>query len=322
MKAIKRDLNIGGKPRSGNRVAKYGWKILMMVIMICCLESNAQNKNKVVSITGTQFTYPLIEKWIAEYAKINPGLKFNLIKDQENSDNGDLKVIAHTPDKGEIASNKTLIDVGRFAILPITSGKNPSFSKEFKKGVKLNGLKAIFMKGEADYNSAEGKEKEPEFTVYSKTPQSCVAKVISAYLGSPSEDLKGIFVTGDDKFLITSLLEDSTGVSYSNLGYIYDLKNRNPLIGIKILPIDLNNNGRLDKEEQIYGNLDEVITYLENSRSTSIPTDHVSFVTDGKILNPDIQDFLSWVKTSGQEFNHQYGFLYNNSAKNIALTQK
>ena len=322
MKTFKRLMNVVERPRSGNRVANCGWNILMLMIMICCLESNAKNKNKVVTITGTQFTYPLIERWIAEYAKINPGLRFNLIKDQENSDKGDLKVIAHTPEKGEISSNKSTVDVGRFAILPITSGKNPSFSKEFKKGVKLNGLKAIFMKEETDFNSEEGKAKEPEFTVYSKTPQSCVAKVISAYLGSPSEDLKGIFVTGDDMFLITSLLEDSTGVSYSSLGYIYDLKNRNPLSGIKILPIDLNNNGRLDKEEQIYGNLDEVITFLENSSSTSIPTDHVNFVTDDKTLNSEIQDFLSWVKTSGQEFNHQYGFLYNNSAKNIALTQK
>jgi len=323
MKAFERHLEGGRRNHKSNRVAKTGRNILIAGLMMCCLQSNAQNKDQVISITGTQFTYPLIKRWISEYAKINPELKFKLINDQENSDKADLKIIAHTPEKGEIADNKTLTRVGRFAILPITNEKNQSFAKEFKRGVKQDGLKAIFMKDGGELNSEEKKAtKEPEYTVYTKTPQSCAAKVISSYLGYPSDDLNGIYVTGDDSYLITSLLEDSTGVSYNNLGLIYDLNKRIPINGIKILPIDLNNNGRIDKEEQIYGNLDQVITYLEGSKSASIPTDNLSFITDEKQTNPEIVVFLNWVKASGQEFNHQYGFLNTTALKNSDLTQK
>jgi len=322
MKTFERHLEDGIRNHNSNRVAKTGRNILIAGFIMCCLQLNAQNKDQVISITGTQFTYPLIKRWITEYTKINPELKFKLISDQENNDKADLKIIAHTPEKGEIADNKTLTRVGRFAILPITNVKNQSFTKEFKRGVKQDGLKAIFIKDGGDLNPEEKKDKAPEYTVYTKTPQSCAAKVISSYLGYPSDDLNGIYVTGDDSYLITSLLEDSTGVSYNNLGLIYDLDKRVPVKGIKILPIDLNNNGRLDKEEQIYGNLDQVITYLEDSKGNAIPTANVSFITDEKQSNPAITNFLSWVKAFGQEFNHQYGFLNNTNSKNIALTQK
>ena len=322
MKAIKR---ISGQETAicnSYQMARTGRNILMALCLMCCFQLNGQIKDHVITISGTQFTYPLIKRWISEYSKVNPLVKVRLVSETDNGDKTDLKIIAHAPDKGEIAENKIVVKVGRFAILPITSENNPSFSKEFKKGVKQEALKAIFIKEENDIKTEDGKTKEPVYTVYTKTPQSCAARVISAYLGSPSEDLNGIFVSGDDNYLITSLREDSTGVSYNNLGLIYDLEKRLPVSGIKILPIDLNNNGRLDIEEQIYGNLDQVIAFLEGQGSSSIPTANVSFITDGKPSNPEITNFLDWVKDYGQEYNHQYGFLNNPNSKNSPLTQK
>ena len=322
MKTFERHLEGGKRNHNSSRVAKASRNILIAGLMMCCLQSNAQSKDQVISITGTQFTYPLINRWISEYSKVNPELKFKLISSQGNNDKADLKIIAHKPEKGEIDDNKTLTKVGRFAILPIANEKNQSFVKEFKKGVKQDGLKAIFMKDGSNLNPEERKGREPEYTVYTKTPQSCAAKVISSYLGYPSDELSGIYVTGDDSYLITSLLEDSTGVSYNNLGLIYDLDKRVPVSGIKVLPIDLNNNGRLDKDEQIYSDLDHVITYLEVSKSTAIPVADISFITDEKQSNPEISNFLSWIEVFGQEFNHQYGFLTNPNSKNSTLTQK
>ena len=100
MNTFKTHLNSGERSHTGNRVAKTGRNILVAGLMMCCLLSNAQNKDQVISITGTQFTYPLIKRWISEYAKINPELKIKLIIDQDNNYKADLKIIAHTPEKG------------------------------------------------------------------------------------------------------------------------------------------------------------------------------------------------------------------------------
>jgi ABC-type phosphate transport system substrate-binding protein len=310
METVKRKSNISGTSRYLKPVEKMGKGMLVIMAVMCFMQANAQEKKQVITINGTSFAYPLIERWISEYSKIKPDLDFRLIRNQENTGQADLNVIAYTPDGKEAEENKTLVRVGRYAVLPITNEKNPSFSREFKKGIGQKGLKSIFLKSDWEEDGLEKENAgEPAYTVYTKTPQSHTAKLISSYLGKPAEELQGVYVTGDDKYLITSVLEDSTGVTYNNLGLIYDLKKRTPVEGIKILPIDLNNNGRLDKEEQIYGNLDQVLAFLENSKKAQVPTDYVSFVTDLKSSNPEVADFINWVRESGQEYNHQYGFL-------------
>ena len=118
------------------------------------------------------------------------------------------------------------------------------------------------------------------------------------------------------------MLNDSTAITYSNLGLIYDLDNRTPLAGLKILPIDLDNNGRLKKEELIYDNLDQVITFLESTKNNTIPVDNFSFSYNSKNNNPAVADFVNWVTIAGQQFNHQFGFLKTDDDKSHSLTQK
>lgn len=323
METFKRKSNISGASRYLNPVEKMGKGMLVIMAAMCFMQANAQEKKQVITINGISFAHPLIERWISEYSKIKPDLGFRLIRNQENTGQIDLNVIDYTPDGKEAGKNKSLVRVGRYAVLPITNEKNPSFSKEFKKGIGQKGLKSIFLKSDWKEDELEKENAgEPAYTVYTKTPQSHTAKLISGYLGKPDEELQGVYVTGDDKYLITSVLEDSTGVTYNNLGLIYDLEKRTPLEGIKILPIDLNDNGRLDKEEQIYGNLDQVLASLENSKKAQVPTDYVSFVTDLKASNPEVADFINWVRESGQEYNHQYGFLSIQASSYNSLSLK
>ena len=184
MKAFERHLEGGERNHQSNRVAKLGGNILMAVFMMCCLQSNAQSKDQVISITGTQFTYPLIKRWIIEYSKINPDLKFRLVNDQENYDKVDLKIIAHTPEKGRNNRQQNAHKSGVvMPFCPLQTSITNCFRMSLKKGVKHDRLKAIFMKEED--NLEVEKVKEPEYTVYTKTPQSCVARVISSYLGRP-----------------------------------------------------------------------------------------------------------------------------------------
>lgn len=219
--------------------------------------------------------------------------------------------------------DKESVNIARLAILPVVNEKNLSFSKELKKGVKPEELKQIFLKNDEESDeSGKGKKSEPTYTVYTKTPQSGLAIAISSFLGKSAEDLNGVYVTGEDKYLIMSVLEDTTGVTYNNLGLIYDLSKRTVISGIKVLPIDLNSNGKLDKEEQIYDNLDQVLTFLESSKKASVPIEYLSLTSNKNSSNLEKQNFVKWVKENGQEFNHQYGFLNTGTPQNLSLKQE
>ena len=302
-------------------VSEYvGKATLVMAIMVICISLQAQNTNKTITIAGSKFANPLIEKWVSEYSKANSGVTIKFVKNTEQSE---LALTVNTPSQGDEKSAAKLVNVGRVAVLPVANEKNTLFGKQFKNGIKQEEFKNIFLGIVTDeFDSEQKSTTEPLYTVYSQTPQSATAKVLIDHFGKSVTELAGILVTGDDKYLIESVLSDSTGVSYGNLSLIYDLNNREPLKGIKILPIDPDNSGRLKKEELVYSNLDQLITFLESSKNKAIPSEEISFSFNKKNSNPLVEDFVNWVKISGQQFNHQYGFLKTSDDKDPALTQK
>lgn len=291
--------------------------LVIFASLFCSLSLQAQKANQTITISGAQFADPLIKKWTSEYAKVNPGVTFKFVKNAEQNVVNDLNLTVSKSGKNEKGEIENHVIVGRLAVLPIANVHNTHVSKQMKNGVRQEELKKIFLQPDLEEEQTE----EALYTVYTQTPQSVTANVLSDHFGKPASELIGVTVTGEDKYLIESLLNDSTGVTYSNLGLIYDLTNRAPLAGLKILPIDLDNNGRLKKEELIYDNLDQVITFLESTKNSTIPIDDFSFSYNSKNNNPVVADFVNWVTISGQQFNHQFGFLKSVDEKNRALTQ-
>ena len=70
-----------------------------------------------ITVTGTKFTYPLIEKWIAEYSKINSGVKIRLVQKPTGSQTADLTIIAHQPANEELNGDHDIIYTARYALL-------------------------------------------------------------------------------------------------------------------------------------------------------------------------------------------------------------
>ena len=276
-------------------VSEYvGKATLVMAIMAICISIQAQNSSKTITIAGSKFANPLIEKWASEYSKANSGVTIKFVKNTEQSE---LALTVNTPSQSDEKSAAKLVNVGRVAVLPVANEKNTLFGKQFKNGIKQEEFKNIFLGIVTDeFDSEQKKTSEPLYTVYSQTPQAATAKVLIDHFGKSVTELAGILVTGDDKYLIESVLSDSTGVSYGNLSLIYDLNNRAPLKGIKILPIDPDNSGRLKKEELVYSNLDQLITFLESSKNKAIPSEEISFSFNKKNSSPLVEDFVNWVK--------------------------
>ena len=302
----------------------WGNYLIITTLMLCFLNSKAQNVKQVITISGAQFTNLLIEKWTNEYSRVNSDITFKFVKSSTKNRPTDLKLTVNPSGKSDVGINENLVNVGRLAVLPVTNEKNTLFTKQLKNGIKQEELKNIFLHNEVSLISDGDKIRkgEPLYTVYTQTPQSVTVKVLVNHFGLSTTELNGIVVTGDDKYLIESVLEDSTGVTFSNLGLIYDLTNRTPLRGIKIIPINLDNSGRLNKEALIYDNLDHLIIFLESSLNKTIPTEDICLSYNSKNNNPIVTDFVNWVTISGQQYNRQFGFLKTVDDKVRAFTQK
>lgn len=310
------------KTRNTLSIGLYKLTATVFLVFSIALQLSASDQNNQINIRVEKSLAPLAEGWIHEFIKKNPEIKINLI-DQESNVSQAIRLFEHYGENHNSSANEVAYLVGQQAILPVINELNPYFAKEFRRGIRQNQLKEIFFNEETDWLFEEEKKKEPEYEIYTPVPQSFSAEAFAGFFDINSSELKGIYVSGDDSHILSALLQDPAGITYSKLSLIYDPQTREPINGIRILPVDLNNNGRLDKNELIFENLDQVIQFTSHSRKPLLPTIQISLATQKEDLaNPVINHFINWVISEGQKVNIQLGYFSHGDISPEELTQK
>jgi len=267
-----------------------------------------------VYISGTKFTYPLIEKWIAEYSKINPTANIRLAS-KNSTQAAELNIIAHRPGEKELQADQEIIYAGKYALLPVTNNHNPNLPLFAKKGLSKKEIDKLFFEV-IDFDSDEPVEKSKfQATIYARDNKACTSNALAGYFGHQSSEIRGKKVFGDDIYLLSALKKDSIGISYNTLSYVYDTNSRNLKSGLAILPVDL----RKDAKVILNGTLDDVLSALETTKVETIPVERIGFVLSQQSARKEVTAFLKWVLSEGQQFNHEFGFLTLD--KNLAAEQ-
>jgi phosphate transport system substrate-binding protein len=287
---------------------------LLLTVALPVIGFSQTKPSEKVLISGTKFTYPLVEKWIGEFKQAHPEVEIALLP-KGSTEKATLAINAYKIPKEQLKENFDYINISRYALLPITNAHNPLNEDYLKKGLKESDVKSIFFENPDDLVSEQknSKSKKNAFapTIYTREQKSCAPITFANHFGFNQEDIQGKGITGDDKFLIQAVKKDSSGITYNNLGFIYDLNSRKVIDGISVIPFDLNENGKLETDENFYGSLDDVIKNLENSKTSVIPVEYVtmSFPKETVVQNAAAKLFLDYILSQGQQHNHQFGFL-------------
>ncbi|MES2731149.1 MAG: hypothetical protein V4714_05350 [Bacteroidota bacterium] len=286
--------------------------ILLLTAALPVIGFSQAQPNEKVLITGTRFTYPLVEKWISEFKQAHPGIEIGLLP-KGSAESATLSINAYKIPKEKLKENFDYINIGRYVLLPIANSNNPLNQDFQKKGLKESEAKKLFFEEADAYLNEPKKEKKNAFvpTIYTREQKSCAPTAFANHFGFQQENITGKSITGDDRFLIQAIKKDSSGITYNNLGFIYDLSSRKVIEGIAVVPFDLNDNGKLDASENFYSSLDDVIKSVESAKPNAIPVENVtiSFSKETAASNPNLKLFLDFVLNQGQQFNHQFGFL-------------
>jgi len=261
-----------------------------------------KRENKVINITGTRFFYPLVEKWAEEFKKEHPDVEIVVKFGLQNSDISmtGTPVDKENPDKGKYTV------VSKFAVVPIINEHNPAWTELQKKGLSETDFEKIYFRGDQQQNNFATNSGIVPIRVY--TRGACASATFSRHFGKQINDLANLDTKiADDNVLLQNVLNDSLGVAYNNLGFVYDLRTRKQKPGIKVVPVDLNGNGKIDSDENFYDNLDQLIKKLETAHVALPPVGKMVFVY--KEDKPEVKDFVNWIETKGQQYNHSFGFL-------------
>lgn len=270
-----------------------------------------------ISISGAFALYPMVIRWSEEYKKINPGVRFDISaggagKGISDALNGmvDIGMVSREIYPDEIKKGAFPIAVAKDAVVPVISEQNPQLAEILAKGLSKNAGANIWVNGRSTtWSQAAGTKKALPIHVYTRSDACGAAEIWAKFFGKKQEDLLGVGVFGDPG-LAMAVRKDPLGIGYNNIGYAYDATTRKQLPGLRVLPVDLNDNGKIDPDEDFYTSMNDLITAISTGKYPSPPARELYFVIKGNpAANKVLSDFVRWVLTDGQKFINEAGYI-------------
>lgn len=282
--------------------------MLLALIVLHASGQVTRQSNEIV-ITGARFTYPLFEKWIADYRDANPSVTIR-IEPRTSVDPEQYDILIEAFEhEGLIKDDREYLYLGRYAVIPVANASSTFAKKYAADGLTTAKVKQIFFHDIYASKDEESRVSE-NFSLYTRLQKAGAPKTFARHFGFDQQNITGKSIAGADEHLIRAILKDTLGVSYSIPSLIYDLSSRKPLKGLSVLPLDADGNGRVSKDEKTYENLDEVLARIESGDNVqNIPTEyfHISIRKHGP--RPEALKFLNWIIENSQDDLHQFGFL-------------
>jgi phosphate transport system substrate-binding protein len=269
-----------------------------------------------ISISGAFALYPMVIKWAEEFKKRNPQVKIDI--SAGGAGKGVTDALAKIVDIGmvsrdlnpeELKKGAFTIAVTKDAVVAVISASNPQLNDILAHGLKKDAANNIWVTGKTKtWAQAAGIKSNAPIRVYTRSDAAGAADSWAKYFGKRQEDLLGVGVFGDPG-LAQAVKKDPLGIGYNNIGYVYDARTKQPNPGIRVLPLDLNNNGKIDPDENFYNTLDEIVKAIATGKYPSPPARDLYFVTSGKPQKKELVEFIKWVLTDGQKYVHDAGFI-------------
>jgi phosphate transport system substrate-binding protein len=269
-----------------------------------------------ISISGAFALYPLVVKWAEEFKKLHPGVKFDISAGGAGkgmtdalSKMVDIGLVSREINPEELKKGAFAIAVTKDAVVPTVSAANPNIKDILAIGIDREAAISIYLTGKAKtWGQVLGTKSAVPIRIYTRSDACGAGETWAKYLGIKQEDLLGVGVFGDPG-LAQAVTKDPSGIAYNNIGYAYDAKTKKPNPGIKVLPIDINNNGKIDPDEDFYGTLDQLVNAIAAGKYPSPPARDLYFVTAGKPVKKELVEFIKWSLTEGQKYVFDSGYI-------------
>ena len=275
-----------------------------------------------ISLSGAFALYPLAVKWAQDFQKIHPNVKIDLSAGGAGkgitdalSGTVDLGMVSRELKPEETQQGALAFAVAKDAVVPTINSKNPALVSLLQKGLTRDVAIGLWISQSVKtWGQVAGTDDKTTVTVYTRSDACGAAETWAKWLGKKQEDLNGTGVFGDPG-VASAVQKDVKGIGLNNIGYVYDEKTKKPYPGLQVLPIDVNNNGKIDADERFYDTKDQLIDAIARGKYPSPPARDLYLVSKGKPSNPIVIAFIKYVLTEGQKQNVPLGYIALDKAK-------
>ena len=297
--------------------------VLNICLLMACQKSDRSEQDQpaselrgTISISGAWALYPMTVKWAEEFRSAHPAVRIDISaggagKGMADALSGivDLGMFSREIMPAEVERGVWWLAVTKDAVLPTISSRHPHLLQIQERGLTRDEFRQIFITGEVkSWGQLTGMNFATPIRVYTRSDACGAAGTWADYLGGVQEDLQGIGVFGDPG-LADAVKNDPLGIGFNNTIYIYDLGTNKKYNGLEVIPIDVNENGRIDAGENFYESMDAVMQAIAMGQYPSPPARELYFVSKGKPQQTVVIRFLEWILLEGQQFVPMAGYV-------------
>lgn len=271
---------------------------------------------KSITISGAYGLYPLISQLAFEYNRIFPNIRINVTPGSSLKGMSDM--IFQMVDMGMYSKSISdsrwdtsllHIAIARDAILPIGNASNPYLEKLEATGITQPQLRYIFVDATLkQWGQLTGEDSSHRINVFTRTDISGSAEIWSSFLGTDQVHLTGTGVYGEPG-MVMALRNNVYGIGYASLRYIFDNQTGKTLEDLRVIPIDLNMNGKLDPDENLYSNLSDIDNAVMHNIFPTPPSRTLYLIIDRSHPNALAIDFVRWIFENGQQIIQNAGYV-------------
>lgn len=269
-----------------------------------------------ITISGAFALYPLTVKWAEEFKKLHPKVRIDIsaggagkgMTDALN-DMVDIGMVSREVYPEETKKGAFSFAMAKDAVVAVVNSSNPAINDIMSKGLKKETANNIWITGKINtWSQAFSSSVKAPIHVYTRSDACGAAETWAKYFGKKQEDLAGSGVYGDPG-LALAVKKDKLGIGYNNIGYAYDHDTKKQITGIRVIPIDINNNGKIDADEDFYDSMDKMVNAIAEGKYPSPPARDLYFVTHNKPQKKEVIEFIKWALTDGQKFVRETGYI-------------
>ena len=269
-----------------------------------------------IQLSGAFALYPMAVKWAEEFRKMHPKVRIDI--SAGGAGKGITDALAKVVDLGmvsrdiypqEIEKGAFPIAVVKDAVVPTINSNNPLIRQILTTGLRKEAARELWVTATAKtWGDVLGTASTIPVHVYTRSDACGAAETFAAWLGVKQEDLEGTAVFGDPG--VTSVVQrDKVGIGFNNIAYAYDINSKKNYRHIAVIPLDLNDNGKIDPEEDFYSTSTELNAAIAEGRYPSPPARNLFLVSNGVPEKPEVLAFLEFILTDGQQYAPEVGYI-------------
>lgn len=248
----------------------------------------------------------LMQECIDQYREQNPGIMISLgvLDENQLSENtvgaGQVAFLTKFYLEGSDPRNTNVRVIGRDVYIPVMNPDNPLREEILKRGISASEFASLYTgEGRKDWNSILGNGSDVEVRPFRITDPSFMS-YLSDFTGQPEEMFSsGVLNTCDD--VLQTVKDDRQAIGFCRLSQLSTLESEGALDQLVIIPVDLNDNNRIDHFEQIYANTAELQRGIWIGKYSSHLYSRIFAVTASEAKGENITALLDWMIGDGQE---------------------